>query len=51
MDLLSIALLAGHLIAVNVASGGPLMGAWLEWKARRGRDALASRSADYLAKW
>lgn len=51
MDLITIVLLAAHLLAVNVAAGGPLVAIWLEWKARGGRDALAARSADFLAKW
>lgn len=40
-------LLALHLLCVNVASAGPLVGMWLEWREGRG-DALAGRTANYL---
>jgi hypothetical protein len=40
-------LLALHLLAMNVASAGPLVCVWLEWKERQG-DALAGRTATWL---
>jgi hypothetical protein len=43
-------LLAMHLLCVNVASGGPLVAAWLDWRGTRGDDA-AARAASYLARW
>src|SRR5205823_1965055 len=41
-------LLAAHLLCVNVASGGPLSAAWLDWRGTRG-DEAAARGAVYLA--
>lgn len=43
-----IILLTAHLVCMNVASGGPLVALWLEWKDRRG-DAVAPQAARYLA--
>jgi hypothetical protein len=43
-------LLAAHLVCVNVASGGPLVGAWLDWRGTRGEEA-AARAAAYLGRW
>jgi hypothetical protein len=34
-------LLAAHLLCVNVAGGGPIVGAWLDWKGTRGSEAGA----------
>src|SRR5438445_295799 len=42
-------LLAAHLLCVNVASGGPLLGAWLDWRGTRG-DEPAATGAVYLAR-
>ena len=44
---LEIVLLAAHLACMNVASGGPFLALWLEWKDRRG-DAIAPQAARYL---
>ena len=43
-------LLAVHLLCVNVASGGPIVAAWLDWRGTRG-DEAAARAAAYLARW
>jgi len=43
-------LLAAHLLCVNVASGGPIIGAWLDWQRQRG-DGAAGGAARYLAGW
>jgi len=42
-------LLALHLLCVNAASGGPLVAAWLDWRAARGDDA-AALAAKFLAR-
>jgi len=42
-------LLAVHLLCVNVAAGGPVLGAWLDWRALRG-DEAAGQAAKYLAR-
>jgi hypothetical protein len=42
-------LLAAHLLCVNVAAGGPLVAAWLDWRGRR--DEAAGRAAKWLAGW
>jgi hypothetical protein len=42
-------LLAVHLLCVNVASGGPIVAAWLDWQGMRGGEA-AARAAAYLAR-
>src|SRR5438270_11738652 len=42
-------LLAAHLLCVNVASGAPLLAAWLDGRGTRGDDA-AARAAVYLAR-
>lgn len=41
-------MLAIHLICVNVAAGGPVVAAWLDWRSRNG-DAAAARAAKMLA--
>lgn len=43
-------LLAAHLLAVNVAAGGPFVCIWLARRARRG-DAAADRAGRLLARW
>ncbi|HEX5103136.1 MAG TPA: hypothetical protein VFV87_04965 [Pirellulaceae bacterium] len=40
-------LIAVHLLCVNVAAGGPLVAAWLDW--RGSRDEAAGRAAKWLA--
>ena len=47
--LLETVLLAAHLLCVNVASGGPLVAAWLDWRSTRG-DTAAAKGAVYLAR-
>src|SRR5688500_10052682 len=42
-------LLAAHLLCVNVAAGGPLVAAWLDWRGVRG-DEAAGRAARWLAR-
>src|SRR5438128_1222496 len=42
-------LLAAHLLCVNVAAGGPLLGVWLDWRGTRG-DEPAAKGAVYLAR-
>jgi hypothetical protein len=49
MSILVSLLLAAHLLCVNVAAGGPLLAAWLDWRAVRG-DAARARAAVYLAR-
>jgi hypothetical protein len=49
MALLIILLLTLHLLCVNVASGGPIIGAWLDWRGSRG-DEAASQAARYFAR-
>jgi len=43
-------LLALHLVCVNVAAGGPLVGAWLDWRSRLG-DVAAAKAARWLGGW
>jgi hypothetical protein len=47
-EIVIIFLLAAHLLCVNVASAGPLVCIWLDWREGRG-DSLAGRTANYLA--
>lgn len=42
-------LLAAHLLCVNVASGGPIVVAWLDWRGMRGSEA-AARGAVFLGR-
>ncbi|HEY2416243.1 MAG TPA: hypothetical protein VGI40_28640 [Pirellulaceae bacterium] len=42
-------LLAAHLLCVNVAGGGPIVGAWLDWRVTRGDEAAAG-GAVYLGR-
>jgi hypothetical protein len=42
-------LLSAHLICVNIASGGPIVAAWLDWRGTRG-DLVAVKAAVYLAR-
>lgn len=42
-------LLALHLLCMNAAAGGPLVAAWLDWRAARG-DAGALEATRYLAR-
>lgn len=42
-------LLAAHLLCVDVAAGGPLVAAWLDWRSRG--DKAAGRAAKWLAGW
>ena len=48
-DVVITGLLAAHLMCVNVASGGPILGAWLDWLGTRG-DEAAAKAAVYLAR-
>lgn len=48
-EIIPVLLLGLHLMAMNVATGGPLVGVWLEWREQKG-DRLATLAADYLAK-
>jgi hypothetical protein len=43
-------LLALHLLCVNLATGGPLLAAWLDWRGNRG-NAVAASAARQLATW
>jgi hypothetical protein len=49
MTFLLILLLTLHLLCVNVASGGPLIGAWLDWRGSRG-DEAAAQAAKYYGR-
>jgi hypothetical protein len=42
-------LLAAHLLCVNIAAGGPLVAAWLDWRSHT--DEAAGRAAKWLAAW
>jgi len=42
-------LLAVHLLCVNIASGGPIVAAWLDWRGTHG-DEAAARAAVWLAR-
>ncbi len=42
-------LLAAHLLCVNVAAGGPIVAAWLDWMGMRGSEA-AARGAVFLGR-
>jgi hypothetical protein len=46
---LDILVLTAHFLCVNLASGGPLVGAWLDWRGVRG-DGAAARAAVTLAR-
>lgn len=48
-DLLIILLLSAHLLAVNVATGGPFVCLWLARRARRRDDNLAKEAGKWLA--
>jgi hypothetical protein len=37
-------------LCVNVAAGGPIVAAWLDWRGRTG-DEAAVKAAKYLARW
>jgi hypothetical protein len=50
MDIVITGVLAAHLMCVNVASGGPIIGAWLDWLGTRG-DESAAKATVYLARW
>jgi hypothetical protein len=50
IGILDILLLSVHLLAVNVAAGGPIVAAWLDWRGTRG-DEAAARAARWLADW
>jgi hypothetical protein len=50
LEVTAVVLLALHLLSVNVASAGPLVCLWLEWKERR-LDLLATETARRLAWW
>jgi len=41
-------LLVAHLLCVNAASGGPLLGAWLDWRGKK--DDAAAGAAVFLAR-
>ncbi len=49
LEIVSSLLLAAHLLCVNVAGGGPIVGAWLDWKGTQGSEAAAS-AAVYLGR-
>jgi len=50
-DLLSIGLLAPHLMVMGVAAVGPLVSPWLDWRARRKQNAALEAAARRLAAW
>jgi len=49
IPLLEALLMTAHLLCVNVASGGPLVSVWLDWRGVRG-DEAAAKAAAYLAR-
>jgi hypothetical protein len=50
-ELAFILLLSAHLLCVNVASGGPIVAAWLDWRGARSGDEAAAKAAVALAGW
>jgi hypothetical protein len=46
--IVEILVFSAHLMCMNVAAGGPLVGIWLDWRSRRG-DPLAVSAGRYLA--
>jgi len=50
IELLLVPVFAAHLLAVNVASGGPLVCMWLERRETRRDDQLAGQTGRYLAR-
>jgi len=50
-ETLLIALLALHLLMIQVGSAGPLLCVWLHWRYARREDAAAGRVGLRLAKW
>lgn len=48
LDLFSAFVLAFHLMCMNIASAGPLVCVWLDWRAGNGDD-VARRAAKFLA--
>jgi hypothetical protein len=50
LDLVLVALLALHLLLVDVAMAGPLACVWLEWQGARGADLAAENLARGLAR-
>ena len=49
MEILVAVILAIHLLCVDVASAGPLVCIWLDWRGRR--DAAARDASRWLASW
>jgi hypothetical protein len=47
-ELILASLLAGHLLCVNVASAGPLVSIWLDWR-EAGGDDLAGKAGRFLS--
>jgi hypothetical protein len=50
-ELAVIMLLSAHLLCVNVASGGPIVAAWLDSRGTRHADDAAAKAAVALARW
>ena len=48
MEILVAVILAAHLLCVDIASAGPLVCIWLDWRGRR--DATARDAGRWLAK-
>jgi hypothetical protein len=48
LDIFLSSVLAFHLICMNIASAGPLVCAWLDWRGGRG-DEIARQAAKFLA--
>lgn len=45
LELLIIVILAGHLLAMNLASAGPLVSVWLRWHGNEWNNSLGRRLA------
>lgn len=45
-----VALLAMHLLAINLAMAGPLVSVWMEWRATRSAEPLAAHVARAMAR-
>jgi hypothetical protein len=49
-ELILTLLLAAHLLCVNVAAGGPIVAAWLDWRGAARGDSVAAKAAVALAR-
>jgi hypothetical protein len=50
IEAILVALLAAHLLAVNLAMAGPLVAVWIEWWGTRSAQSLATQTAHAVAR-